>query len=69
METKQPIRKTLKAMSLQEVVEFDISRYESVVSAVSRLNVTIPDKRWSTFIVRNNPDESIPVKVRVTRIA
>ena len=69
METKQPIRKTLKAMSLQEVVEFDISRYESVVSAVSRLNVTIHDKRWSTFIVRNNPDESIPVKVRVTRIA
>lgn len=69
METKQPIRKTLKAMSLQEVVEFDISRYESVVSAVSRLNVTIPDKRWSTFIVRNNHDDSIPVKVRVTRIA
>lgn len=68
MDAKQPIRQTLKAMELDQAVEFAFERYESVASAVSRLNVTVPGKRWSTTIVKDNPDSDMPVCVRVTRI-
>lgn len=68
MDAKQPIRQTLKAMELDQAVEFAFERYESVASAVSRLNTTVPGKRWSTTIVKDNPDSDMPVCVRVTRI-
>lgn len=68
MDTKQPIRQTLKAMEVGQEVTFAFERYESVVAAASRLNVTIPGKRWTSAIIRDNPDDNNPIAVRVTRI-
>lgn len=66
---KPPIRATLKSMYVGLSVYFPFERYESVAAAVSRLNLTIPGKRWKTSIVKDNPDNDNPTYVRVTRIA
>ena len=55
-------------MEVGQEVTFAFERYESVVAAASRLNVTIPGKRWTSAIIRDNPDDNNPIAVRVTRI-
>lgn len=65
---KQPIRPTLKGMAPGTVVVFPIERYESVATTVTRLNMTIPNARWSASIIKDNPDNDTPVAVKVTRI-
>ena len=68
MNDKQPIRPTLKGMAPGTVVVFPFERYESVTTAVTRLNMTIPNARWSASIIKDNPDNDNPVAVKVTRI-
>ncbi len=65
---KEPIRKTLIALRKGASVTFPIERYDSVVSSVSRLNVVVAGRRWKTAIIRDNPDESNPIYVKVTRV-
>lgn len=67
MNSKQPIRPTLTALRKGASAVFPLSRYESVVSTVTRLNRVVPAKRWSVNIVKDNPDNDEPQFVRVTR--
>lgn len=67
MNNKQPIRPTLTALRKGSSAVFPLSRYESVVSTVTRLNRVVPAKRWSVNIVKDNPDNDEPQLVRVTR--
>lgn len=67
MNNKQPIRPTLTALRKGASVVFPLSRYESVVSTVTRLNRVVPGKRWSVNIIKDNPDNYEPQLVRVTR--
>lgn len=67
MSEKQPIRPTLTALRKGASAVFSISRYESVVSTVTRLNRVVPAKRWSVNIVKDNPDCDEPQYIKVTR--
>lgn len=67
MSDKKPIRPTLISLRKGASAVFPLSRYESVVSTVTRLNRVVPAKRWSVNIVKDNPDNDEPQLVRVTR--
>ena len=67
MNNKQPIRPTLTALRKGASAVFPLSRYESVVSTVTRLNRVVLGKRWSVNIIKDNPDNDEPQLVRVTR--
>lgn len=67
MSEKQPIRPTLTALRKDASAVFPLSRYESVVSTVTRLNRVMQAKRWSVNIVKDNPDSDEPQHIKVTR--